>query len=558
MNEAAADRSSRRLNYTARAPALASAEADPEVVEIKLDLGPVQPDSHRLEILNRMGRLLVAELELDKIMQAVTDAGVELTGAELGAFFSNSGSGDSYRLMCLSGVLSEAVISPDWSIGSDLFGAAEPPLQIMRRDDAEAQRSEGRMPPFAERLAEGTAPLRSCLAVPVGSRCSGLVGILLLGHSEPGRFVEHHEETLAGVAAQAALCIDNARLHDHMRREVEERRRVEAALLEKEARLVQLADSIPQIVWERDEHGDLVFLNRRWQDYTGFSPAETMAEGNGREVLHEDDRPRFAAAWSAATATGSPLSIECRLRHKSGRYRWFLLRATPGVDPENGRIVHWYGTATDINDARLVQDERALLTAELAHRGKNTLAMISAITRQTLHQADSLEAAEEALLARYMVLAQAHDSLTSTDWRGASLGKVVDDALVAHRGQAGRFMISGPEIHLPAKQVLALSLALHELATNAVKYGALSLHTGIVEVSWSVEDKGGAPELRLRWIESGGPAVVEPTTQGFGSRLIERNLAMQFAGRAKLHFDPAGVVFDLCAPLAADGGVPQP
>jgi two-component sensor histidine kinase len=172
---------------------------------------------------------------------------------------------------------------------------------------------------------------------------------------------------------------------------------------------------------------------------------------------------------------------------------------------------------------------------------KNTLATIQAIAAQTFHAARSLPQAQEAFTARIMALAEAHDILTRENWEGAEMEDVLDRLRNLHGGR-GCFVFSGPPVWLSPRMALSLSMALHELATNAVKYGALSTPDGQVRIEWTVTAGPDGARLTLTWTESGGPPVTVPTRRGFGSRLIERGLRAELSGEARIDFAPAGVI----------------
>jgi two-component sensor histidine kinase len=153
-----------------------------------------------------------------------------------------------------------------------------------------------------------------------------------------------------------------------------------------------------------------------------------------------------------------------------------------------------------------------------------------------------------------IALAKAHDILTKENWEGATLGDVVETAIAPHRStEAERFIIGGPSILLPPKYTLALAMALHELCTNAMKYGALSNHGGRVEIVWDLSSREGASEFHIKWREIGGPPVVPPTRRGFGSRLIEQGLRQDLAGEVQMEFAPDGVICTIKAPLEHHG-----
>jgi light-regulated signal transduction histidine kinase (bacteriophytochrome) len=199
-------------------------------------------------------------------------------------------------------------------------------------------------------------------------------------------------------------------------------------------------------------------------------------------------------------------------------------------------------------ERRVAANRDQLMMAELDHRVKNTLANIEALVMQTSVSADSLSGFVEGLAARIQSMAKAHSLLSQSRWEGVSINKLLMEELAPYvRGNAA-FEIVGPDLVLTSKSALALSLAIHELATNAAKYGALSTPSGRVAIRWRLTEAGG---LDLCWTESGGPAVRAPTRRGFGSTLIERALAMETDGTASLRYLPGGVVCDVALPPAS-------
>jgi signal transduction histidine kinase/CheY-like chemotaxis protein len=205
------------------------------------------------------------------------------------------------------------------------------------------------------------------------------------------------------------------------------------------------------------------------------------------------------------------------------------------------------------------QEHRELLLNELNHRVKNTLATVQSLAVQTLRSAPTIAEGRQAFEARLIALSKGHDVLTRENWAGAGLHEVVAEALAAYVGDARhpRVAFDGPEIRLRPKTALAISMALHELATNAMKHGALSTQGGRVDLGWTIA--GEPPVLRFHWAESGGPAVTAPRRRGFGSRLVEHGLAQDLGGRVRLEFAPEGVVCTIEAPLdenRANGGFP--
>lgn len=191
-------------------------------------------------------------------------------------------------------------------------------------------------------------------------------------------------------------------------------------------------------------------------------------------------------------------------------------------------------------------DQRTLLAHELDHRVKNILSMVTAISHQTFRPPATMESASKEFAARIRALAKAQDILTQTSWTGAKVSEVAFATLA--EGIGARVKASGPDVELSAKSALALALALHELATNAVKYGALSADSGNVDLTWQVEVEENKQSFLLRWIETGGPLVRPPERRGFGTRLITSALSSEFRGSAEIEYPSQGVVFTLKAP----------
>lgn len=240
-----------------------------------------------------------------------------------------------------------------------------------------------------------------------------------------------------------------------------------------------------------------------------------------------------------------------------GTARFWDVQVSP-IFGSNGEPSHLLSISRDIteewratSELKEAVERQALLAAELQHRIKNMLAMVGAVAHQTI-RGDNVVAAREAFAARLMTLSHAHDILTNTSWTDAPIKEVLNGALAPHRSGQGRIRTSGPDLVLQPKQALALSVAVHELATNAIKYGALSA-TGRVDIVWANEVIDKVPSFRFSWTESGGPRVSEPASnrRGFGSRLIEQMLGNDFAGKVQTLYKPAGVVCELIAPLSA-------
>jgi PAS domain S-box-containing protein len=321
-----------------------------------------------------------------------------------------------------------------------------------------------------------------------------------------------------------------------------ERARAEQSLRESEDHYRQTVELNPQVTWTALPDGRLNRVAGRWAEWTGGSGlGDSWAEG-----LHPEDRAASLEAWGLSLASGEPYDVEHRVRRRDGSYRWARSRAFPRRDGEGG-ILLWYGSTEDIHERKIAEEHQRLLINELNHRVKNTLATVQAIAFQTLKGDIPLGEARARFEARLMALSRAHNLLTEQNWGRASLERVVADATEHLAGEQRRFEVTGEPVWLAPRAALALALALHELGTNAAKYGALSQDGGRVAIAWRRE----IGRLRLDWKEQGGPPVAEPPQRGFGSRLIEKGLEADFGGTARLLFEPDGLRCAIDASLEA-------
>jgi two-component sensor histidine kinase len=222
---------------------------------------------------------------------------------------------------------------------------------------------------------------------------------------------------------------------------------------------------------------------------------------------------------------------------------YFTFCYSPVLDSD-GTIMGFMDTVVETTEAVQAQRQADVLNAELGHRIRNILALVGSIASQTLRSSTGLAEAETSLNHRLRALASVQDALRTGGTADAEVHAIVATALSPHALGDGRVTAEGPNVRLPEEKALALSLALNELVTNAIKYGALSNEEGSVDISWGVEGPEGQ-DFRLLWRERGGPRVTAPLKAGFGSRLIQRHVAEAFGGKAQITFGAEGVTYEI-------------
>lgn len=320
--------------------------------------------------------------------------------------------------------------------------------------------------------------------------------------------------------------------------DISERKRAQ----EVERRLAAIIASSDDAILSTDLNMVITSWNTGAERLYGHSADEAI--GGSVMMLVPDDRREEEPAILAQIRAGQKVEpYETKRRCKNGRLVDVLLSVSPIYDTY-GRIIGASKIAHDISAKKEAERLQSVLVGELNHRVKNVLATVMAIARQTLGRGDVDQTSVGTFEARLASMARAHDLLIHGKWEEADLLAVISQALSPYPKE--RFEISGPAIKLAPRTVVSISLALHELATNAAKYGALSVPDGRVAITWFLE-AGETDRLRLRWQETGGPIVKPPTRKGFGSRLIESLLAAELNGQVNISYEPSGLICDVHA-----------
>ncbi|MBW6527253.1 PAS domain-containing protein [Sphingomonas sp. RHCKR7] len=354
------------------------------------------------------------------------------------------------------------------------------------------------------------------------------------------------------VSSQLDVTLERHRLarlqrdREQLAAEVAER---DATIADREERLALAMRAGGLGTFSVDPHTRELFASASCKLNCGRSPDAPLTLDELFASIHPGDRARADAAMAATLAHGEPYDIEYRLLTPAGEQRWVAVRAEMQYRAD-GTPLAMVGFTTNISDRKFAEEHRAVLARELTHRVKNILATVGAVVSQTLRDAPSLPAARGAVAGRIASLGAAHELLVHDEVEGAAIGDIVRRVLAPFADRDGRrFDADGPAIRLSPEITLALSMALHELATNAIKYGALSVPEGRVTIRWALAGDDRARRFRFSWIERGGPPVTPPTSAGFGSRMIERVLAPHVSGPVAVAYPPEGARFEVEAPV---------
>lgn len=341
--------------------------------------------------------------------------------------------------------------------------------------------------------------------------------------------------------------------------DIDARKRLERSVTDNERRMRALVEGGPQLLWRASPGGAWNWASPQWAAFTG-QPERASHGAAWLAMLHPDDRATARRAWALAERQGG-FDIEHRLRRADGAYRWFSTRAVP-VRDDAGAVIEWLGTSNDIHALRMAQDRQDVMVAELQHRTRNLIAVIQSIADKMIDGAPSLAAFAAGFGERLSALSRVQKLLSSTaTGRRVTFDELLHAELLAHgatrrSGGDAHLNLSGPaDVPLRSGAVQIVALAIHELATNAVKYGALRGERGRLAIAWHVErDADGVPWLHVDWRESGVERP-EPTTTppsaGYGRQLIERALPYQLGARTEYAFTRDGVHCRIAVPVVS-------
>lgn len=298
----------------------------------------------------------------------------------------------------------------------------------------------------------------------------------------------------------------------------------------------------------KEPQNPIIYANQAFLDLTGWDRDEVLGEGFNSLMARGASQEALKEIDSAISGNLKEDPEVC-YRRKDGSQFWASILISP-VKDKDGVIVQHFASFIDLSPHKEAQANCDLLIDELNHRVKNTLATVQSIVKQGLRTATD-PAIRESIESRIYALSRSHDLLSQDNWASAGLHDLIDGALEPFGvtdGRNERFTVEGANIRLPPKVALALGIAFNELATNALKYGALSNDAGTVSVTWKMESSPAGDRLMLRWREHDGPPVISPSRKGFGSQMIERGLAHELGGEVKLEYPPIGVVCTINIP----------
>jgi PAS domain S-box-containing protein len=301
----------------------------------------------------------------------------------------------------------------------------------------------------------------------------------------------------------------------------------------------------------KEQNNPIIFTNDSFLSLTGYKREEVLGQSFNFLMAHGADADALARIEAEFHGDGSGGS-EILYRRKDGSEFWAAILISP-VRDESGDVVQYFASFVDLTQHKEDQTQSKMLINELNHRVKNTLSTVQSIVWQALRATSDPKIIRNSIESRLIALSRSHDLLMRENWKSAGLYDVINDALEPFGvtdGRAERIVIVGDNIRFSPKAALVLGIAFNELATNAVKYGALSNGTGSVRIKWTMEPAVEGSQLLLHWQEKDGPPVTPPSHRGFGSRVIERGVAHELEGTVHLDYQSDGLICTMTFPAA--------
>jgi len=480
--------------------------------------------------MDRVGTAIASSADLTTIVQSVTDAATELTGAQFGAFFYNvlDSNGESYLLYALSGAPRSAFEKFGMPRNTAVFDHTFRGLGVVRSDDIKKDPRYGKLAPH-HGMPKGHLPVTSYLAVPVMSRTGDVLGGLFFGHEQAGVFSASDENTVVEIAARAATAIDNTRLLDTAQR------------------FASIVESSDDAIVSKDLTGTIRSWNRAAERIFGYTAEEIV----GRPITTlipehlQHEEPEIIRRISAGERVDHYETIR---QKKDGTLFHVLVTVSP-IRDRTGKVIGASKIARDIDAAKKAQETQTLLLREMNHRVKNLFAVASGVVALSAHSAESAFDLAHSIQARLAALARAHDLTVGPE--GAAEAKKVHlkvllkTILSPYDTKDGRISMNGPDVECGSSASTSLALLVHEFATNAVKYGALSMPTGQVDIRWTLSEK-----LDLIWREVGGPPVAKLVDhEGFGTTLTGLTVR-SMDGTIERAWNADGLKIGVSVPLA--------
>ena len=332
--------------------------------------------------------------------------------------------------------------------------------------------------------------------------------------------------------------------------DITDRKQAEVALSQSEQRLRLALDAAGMGIWEWDVSAGTYQWNDQTYRMLGYEPQSFVPDyGAWARRVHPDDLPKLAAEAQRMMEHPREAFGEYRAFGQNDELRWLEARGRFECDGD-GRPKRYYGVLMDITERKRAEERDRILTAEVNHRAKNLLAVVQAVALQTASADDPKEFAQN-FNNRLAGLAASQDLLVQSHWQGVDIGELVRSQLSHFAGLIGqRILLNGPPAQLKASAAQTLGMAIHELATNASKYGALSSATGTIQVSWGTEERDQQSRFTMQWVEAHGPTVKEPEQRGFGHSILVDMAEYSLEATVTLSYPPTGLVWQLSAPMS--------